>query len=135
MKHVHIIGPYAGPTAEAIAANVRNAVTLARRVVETGHVAYCIHAEIAAGVWGDDSDPAQREHGIRLSTERARHAGASGCWLLVIQRPDWTLSEGTSRELAAWEIGRRMAVRPGRHFVATADEWQAVDLADLLRAP
>lgn len=133
-RHVYIIGPYAADTPDGIAANVRNAVNLARRVAEAGHAPYCIHAEIAAGVFGDDADPAQREAGLWLAAQRAYHAGATGMWLLVIRRPDGTLSAGTRHELQAWRDGRNAAPKGWRGDVIarTAEAWGRMDIGAAL---
>lgn len=103
MIPAYIAGPYAGPTPEAVAENVRRAAALARWATEAGYAPECVHASIAAGCYGDDQDPKDRERGLRICEARVRMTATAGGALLIILRDDRTPSSGTARELTAFQ--------------------------------
>jgi len=104
----YIAGPYAGPTPDAIAENVRRAVNLARWAVRQGYAPECVHAAIAAGCYGDDASPEDRERGLRICEARVTMTAKASGVLFAIFRdepgPDGNpLSSGTYREYLAFQ--------------------------------
>lgn len=108
MIPAYIAGPFAGPTPEAIAENVRRAVNLARWAADSGYAPECVHTSIAAGCYGDDNNPEDRERGLRICEARvtmtARAGGALFAIYLDEPGPDGNpLSSGTYREYLAFQ--------------------------------
>lgn len=114
MKVVYIAGPYAAPTADEIARNVRRAVALGRYAAHLGYTPLVPHAQGWAGVYGaaDESEAGVRELALRCSQDLA--ARADEVW--IIQRDDGTRSEGSHLEAEAHRLrsGRPHLPRVGR---------------------
>lgn len=98
MTRVYIAAPYADPSPTVRAWHVARACLLGRLALECGHAPVVVHPSIAAGVYGDDSDPVQRERGLRAALEIVD--GCDELWALL--RDDGTLSEGMAKEWGAF---------------------------------
>ena len=132
MIPAYIAGPFAGPTPEAISENVRRAVNLARWATENGYAPECVHTSIAAGCYGDDASPADRE---RICEARVTMTAKASGVLFAIFRdepgPDGNpLSSGTYREYLAFQSAYvpRHALDSWRNAVKvhTWAEWVAL---------
>lgn len=97
---VYIAGPFGDPSPTVRAWHVARASLLGRLALECGHAPVVVHPSIAAGVYGDDADPAQRERGLRAALEVMR--GCDEMWVLL--RDDGTKSDGVRAERRAWNL-------------------------------
>lgn len=113
---VYICAPYSAPAPEGRALNVDRARALAELAVRVGLAPICIHGDIAAGVFGDDADPAQRARGLEAAC--ALVAACPAMWIASV--PDapfapWEprLSPGMEQEMqVAQALGHRMMGAP-----------------------
>lgn len=96
---MYIAAPYAAPTPEGIAENVRRACLLARYAVSQGLAPVVLHPAIAAGAYGDEASPEERERGLQCAVEIARTVAAAGGRLWLIMSPHRDVSEGSALEL------------------------------------
>ena len=101
---VYIAATYADPSPTVRAWHVARACLLGRLVLECGHAPVVVHPSIAAGVYGDDADPRERERGLRAALEVMD--GCGHLWALL--RDDGTMSSGTAEE---WRLFRAPAFR------------------------
>ena len=95
---VYVAAPFAGDVAE----NVRRAAALSRLAVERGHAPICVHPAIAAGCYGDDAVPEERERGLQAVCRLVEVVAWHGGELWVLLRDDGTMSAGVTREVEAW---------------------------------
>lgn len=141
---VYIAGPYAAPDETTRLENVSRATQLALLASLFGYAPLVVHPSIEAGAYGDDNDLEVRERGLLIVGELCRATAAVGgaCW--VIARDDGSLSEGTKRDLAAYEsafvcwndrLARRGHGAIYDTVIHTWAEWTAMLPEDLLRAP
>ena len=79
---------------------------MAQVLAREGWCPVCLHPAIHAGVYGDDSDPAQREAGLRVAVQTAVDVVRGGGQIAVLMRDDGSLSVGMSME---WLAARRAA--------------------------
>lgn len=98
-RPVYIAAPFAAGDGLTVSDNVRRAVLLGMRYKRRGYRVVCVHPDILAGRYGDDSDPAQREAGMVRTLALCEEVARSGGRLAVLQRPSGGLSSGTAREL------------------------------------
>ena len=95
-----IAAPYADPSSTIRAWHVDRAVLLARLAMACGYSPVETHTSIAAGVYGDDSDPAQRAQGMAATAAICRGVLATpGAVLWALLRDDGTASDGTRGEV------------------------------------
>ncbi len=94
MTRVYIAASFADPSPTVRAWHVARACLLGRLALECGHAPVVVHPSIAAGVYGDDADPRERERGLRAALEVMR--GCDAMWALL--RDDGTMSYGTAGE-------------------------------------
>ena len=66
MKKIFISAPYGDKDPKIRQINTRKARALARLAVETGGAPVYVHDDIAAGVYGDDRVPRDRERGLHI---------------------------------------------------------------------
>lgn len=119
MIPAYIAGPFAGPDQTE---NVRRACALSLWAVRQGYAPICVHPGIAAGAYGDDAVPADRERGLVACEALVRCvADDPASRMLVILRDDGKMSTGTDREVAAWIDERG----PFEVVVRTWAEWVA----------
>lgn len=94
MTRVYVAAPFADPSPTVRAWHVARACLLGRLALECGHAPVVVHPSIAAGVYGDDEVPHERERGLRAALEVMR--GCDALWALL--RDDGTMSAGTAEE-------------------------------------
>lgn len=99
---VYIAGPYAAPTAEERAENVRRVGVLSRHAVALGLVPVSVHAAVEAGHFGRDDVPEEREVGLQAACRLAAWVGESGGHFWFIRKDDGYKSDGTRREFNAY---------------------------------
>ena len=116
---LYIAAPYGDPSPTIRAWHTDRAALLCRLATLSGYSAVCVHPTIAAGGYGDDSDPAQRAAGMEATLDLCRLVLRSyGAWCWALCRDDGTLSTGAKAEYdAALE-----AIVPRRAM--TWDEWR-----------
>lgn len=103
----YIAAPYAGSVPE----NLRRVTALAAVVLAEGRAPIVVHHAIAAGVWGSDDIPEERERGIAANLAVVRLVASGGGWLDVLTRDDGSLSAGTHLEVEAYrEAGGAVVV-------------------------
>ena len=109
---VYIAGPFGAPTAEQVACNVLDAVTLSLFAVTRGLSPICPHPGIMAGAFGKEASGAERERGVRaviVQVEMVARLTDGRLW--AIQTPEGGISSGTHREVTAFERAYRQAHR------------------------
>lgn len=123
----YIAGPY-NDTSETIRAwHVDRARLLARLALACGYAPIEPHSSIAAGVYGDDSDPEQRARGMAATAAICRGVLATpGAVLWALLRNDGELSEGVAAEM-------RIAVDGGAGLLL--DMWKAWRMRVHVHAP
>lgn len=95
----YIAAPYADPSPTIRAWHVDRAVLLARLAMACGYSPVETHTSIAAGVYGDDSDPGQRARGMAATAAICRGVLATpGAVLWALKRDDGSVSDGTRAE-------------------------------------
>ena len=95
----YIACPYSDPSPTIRARHVDRAVLLARLAMACGLAPVEVHTSIAAGVYGDDSDPEQRARGMAATAAICRGVLATpGAVLWALLRDDGTASDGTRAE-------------------------------------
>lgn len=102
MNSAFISGPIKAATPAELSENVRRAVHLARWSVERGYAPMCAHPGVAAGMYGREEVPAERERGLRICEALAADVARSGGAMFVILRDDGTASQGVAREVRAY---------------------------------
>lgn len=113
---VYIAAPYNAITEELRACNVARAQLLAQLAHRDGMAPVCMHANIHAGVYGDDRNAADRAIGIEstmMVVELVRRHSAGRLWVLETE-PGLT-SVGVTREIKTWKHGRPGGRRPGNN--------------------
>lgn len=127
----YIAAPFSDSSETIRSWHVARARLLARLALATGYAPICVHGEIEAGTYGDDSDPEQRARGMAASAAICRGVLATpGAVLWALTNDDGTMSAGVKAEVAIGHSGRR-----GRSWYTWA-EWRESDelkrAADLL---
>ena len=106
----YIAAPCGDPSPTIRAWHVARARLLARLALATGHAPVCVHGEIEAGTYGDDSDPEQRARGMAASAAICRGVLATrGAVLWALTRDDGMFSDGTRAE---WMIAEGLQSAP-----------------------
>jgi len=113
VRPVYIAAPYTADTAEELAWNVARAALLGRVALSEGLCPIVVHPSIAAGVYGDDADPAERQAGINCSLQLLDLVKGAGGWLWVLAGE----SSGVRAEVARWGD-------PSAATVGSWEEWR-----------
>ena len=115
----YVAAPFSDASLTIRAWHVSRAVLLARLAMACGYAPVEVHTSIAAGVYGDDSDPEQRARGMAATAAICRGVLATpGAVLWALLRDDGTASTGTAGE-------RDLARATGREWqTATWSAWQ-----------
>jgi len=114
---VYVCAPYGAPTHEEREVNVARALGVAQVLAREGWCPVCLHPAIHAGVYGDDSDPAQREAGLAVAVRTVEDVVRGGGRVAVLLRDDGTMSPGTAAEwLAACRVAQASAAVFGRQW-------------------
>ena len=100
---VYIAGPYAAPTPEERAENVRRIGVLSRLALGLGLTPVTVHAAIDAGHFGQDSNPVDRKRGLDAACTLAQWVAKSGGDLWVLTRDDGFFSSGCVQEVDAFQ--------------------------------
>jgi len=103
---VYVCAPYGATTHEERERNVARALGVAQVLAREGWCPVCLHPAIHAGVYGDDSDPAQREAGLRVAVRTVEEVVRGQGLVAVLLRDDGEMSPGTAME---WLAARRVA--------------------------
>ena len=99
----YLAGPYAAPTAEERAENVRRIGRICRWLTQDqGFAVVTVHAALHAGHYGDDDNPKHRAQGIAADLELVRMVRAAGGRFFALSRDDGSLSTGTQQEAEAF---------------------------------
>jgi len=139
---VYIAAPFAGD----VDVNVQRACQLSMLAVKIGLAPIVVHPGIAAGAYGDDGSPSERERGLRavcaLVDLVAEHRYGE---LWVLLRDDGSMSPGTQREFERFKKTRwwcfGSAVVAGKdiadHYIvaATWNGWLARAGVSCLKPP
>lgn len=124
----YVAAPYSDAYPTIRAWHVSRAVLLARLAMACGYAPVEVHTSIAAGVYGDDSDPEQRARGMAATAAICRGVLATpGAVLWALTNDDGSMSPGVEAEVA---IGH--SVWRGRSWYTWA-EWRDSD--ELKRNP
>lgn len=99
---VYIAGPFAPNEGLTSEENTRRAAVLAMHYRRLGHRVTCVHPDILGGVYGDDTDPAQRAAGAERTLHLCRVTAEAGGILAVLEMPSGALSAGTAAEVSAF---------------------------------
>ena len=98
----YIAAPLNDASPTIVAWHVTRARLLARLAMACNLAPFEPHSSIAAGVYGDDSDPEQRARGMAASTAICRGVlSTPGSVLWALLRDDKRMSDGVSAE---WSI-------------------------------
>jgi len=143
---LYVAAPYGDPSPTIRAWHTARAALLGKLAFACGYNPIVPHLQIAAGVYGDDSDPEQRAAGMAATLDvcRAVVAGGGAVWALTRDdgmfsdgtRAEWMIAEGlqSAPRVGAWNTWRgwtdeyapylipewdRLAVRPDR-----VGEWE-----------
>lgn len=100
---VYIAGPYAAPTAQERAENVRRIGVLSRLALGLGLAPVAVHAAVEAGHFGQDCNPADRKRGLDAACSLAQWVAKSGGDLWVLTRDDGFFSSGCVQEVDAFQ--------------------------------
>lgn len=135
---VYIAGPYAGQGTDAAARKAQEAINV-NRACFVGHVLWkrrnyapIVPHAIGTMVYGDDHNPEIRQMSITAGEAQARATALAGGSFFALRRDDCTLSEGTGREMHAFEETYNARVLLGLEDVgidwhtllaATAEPW------------
>lgn len=106
---VYVAGPFRG----APLLNSARAATVSALAVRQGYAPICVHPAIEAGAYGNDDVPEERERGLAAVIALVELVARNGGELWVILRDDGTPSEGTRREVAAYEAAGGARIRTG----------------------
>lgn len=117
----YLAGPIAAPTAEERAENIRRIGQICRWLTARGYAVVTVHAAVAAGHYGDDDDPAERERGIQACEVLARMVADRNGQLAVLLRDDGEASTGTRREMIAFAGGEPSTTE----LIGTWEQWLA----------
>ena len=99
---LYVAAPFGDPSPTIRAWHTARAALLCRLATLSGFAPICPHPTIAAGGYGDDSDPAQRAAGMEATLALALLVARARGTLWALSRDDGTLSAGTDAELDAW---------------------------------
>lgn len=129
----YVAAPFSDPSPTIRAWHVSRAVLLARLAMACGYAPFEPHTGIAAGVYGDDSDPEQRARGMEATAAICRGVLATpGAVLWALTRDDgmfsdgvraeWTLAQGldAARRVNGWSSWRGWAAEHAPHLLP---EW------------
>ena len=123
----YIAAPFSDSSETIRSWHVARARLLARLALATGYAPICVHGEIEAGTYGDDSDPEQRARGMAASAAICRGVLATpGAVLWALLRDNGERSEGVAAEM-------RIAVDGGAGLLM--DTWKAWRLRVHVHAP
>lgn len=122
---VFVAGPYAAPTVDEIARNVRRAAALGRLAVERGLAPIVPHLLGHAGVYGSPLDDGAaglvRARALGCSLDLIRRVQPDELW--VIRCDDGSESPGVRFELEAWLEATEGRV-PRRREAAPWSSWR-----------
>jgi hypothetical protein len=124
---LYLAAPYSDASSMIRQWHTARAALLCRLATLSGYSAVCVHPTIAAGGYGDDSDPEQRAAGLEATLDLCRGVMTlpnAAVWALL--RDDSTPSEGTAGEM-------RAAVDAGAGLLL--DTWKAWRLRVRVHAP
>lgn len=119
----YIAGPFSDPSPTIRRWHTARAALLCRLATLLGFAAVCVHPTIAAGGYGDDSDPAQRAAGMEATRAVATLVLSGGGRLWALLHDDGTKSSGTRDEV---EIARLWSSGDARWDESTWAEWRTV---------
>lgn len=90
----YVASPYADPSPMIRAWHVSRAVLLSRLAMACGLAPVEVHTGIAAGVYGDDSDPEQRARGMAATRQIAALVMSGGGKMWALLHADYSMSDG-----------------------------------------
>ena len=114
MIPVYIAAPYGQTAWHTVGENIRRADALARHAVEQGYAPIVIHRAIAAGVYGDDFNAAERDRGIMAARSIAASVATAGGELWLLHTPSGGVTFGCRMEVRAYLDARGNEVREFR---------------------
>ena len=138
---LYVAAPFGDPSPTIRAWHTARAALLCRLATLSGFAPICPHPTIAAGGYGDDSDPAQRAAGMEATLDVCRvMMGTPGAVLWALLGDDQSMSTGTRGEwMAAQDVGadrNALSWADWRHEVrvkapALLPEWDALAVRPL----
>jgi hypothetical protein len=140
----YIVGPFAGQGETPAARKAQEAINV-NRACFVGHILWkyrnyapIVPHAIGTMVYGDDHDPEVRERSIESGEVMARGAALAGGSFFALRRDDGIISDGTARELRAFEatyaarrlLGLERVLIPWETILAATQDVQSIHLDD-----
>ena len=130
----YVAAPFSDASPTIRAWHVARAVLLARLAMACGLAPVEPHTSIAAGVYGDDSNPEQRARGMVATRQIAALVMSGGGKMWALLRDDYSMSDGVRDEVqiaddrgisrarrAPWAEWRTIAAQSAPHLLPAWD--------------